>query len=297
MSSCSSAGAVPPPGVDGGPPGIAHEFRFTRGDFDYLRKRVTAHTGIVLAENKYDMLYARLVRRVRHLGLSSFGDYVELIRSGHEEEFVQLVNAITTNLTAFFREPCHFDYVREWLAPIAAKGQGLRLWSAGCATGEEPYSIAMTLLEALPQSRHGGVSILATDLDSHALEQARLGVYPQERIEQLDPTRRQRWFLRGKGRNGGLVRVKPELQAPIRFQPLNLLREWPIRPGLDAIFCRNVLIYFDKPNKQRIIEGFADRLRPGGYLFLGHSEALIGGVQHLEPVGRSCYRRNPRGMS
>ncbi|MBU0500340.1 MAG: protein-glutamate O-methyltransferase [Gammaproteobacteria bacterium] len=297
MSSFSEPEAAPSPRrwPPEEPSGICREFRFARSDFDYLRKLVTAHTGIVLAENKYDMLYARLVRRVRHLGLSGFGEYVELIRSGQGEEFVQLINAITTNLTAFFREPHHFDYLRKWLAPIAAGGQGLRIWSAGCATGEEPYSIAMTLLEALPQARHGGIGILASDLDSHALEQAQNGIYPLERINALGLARQQRWFLRGKGRNSGLVRVKPELQAPIQFHSLNLLSEWPIKPGLDAIFCRNVLIYFDRQTKQGIVKGFTDLLKPGGYLFLGHSEALIGITERFEPSGRSCYRLKSGG--
>ncbi|MEJ1355430.1 MAG: protein-glutamate O-methyltransferase CheR [Candidatus Sedimenticola sp. (ex Thyasira tokunagai)] len=272
-------------------PEIAREFHFTRSDFDYLRKLVSNHTGIILSENKYDMLYSRLVRRIRHLGLSSFAEYVELIRSGHQQEFIQLVNAITTNLTHFFREPHHFDYLRDRVLPTAMEDRCLRIWSAGCATGEEPYSIAITLLEALPANSDVDLRVLATDLDSHALQTAREGVFPVERIEGVSLARRHRWFLRGKGGKRGDVRVKPELQRVIQFNTLNLIQEWPIHAGFNAIFCRNVLIYFDKPTKDRIVERFANVLQPGGYLFLGHSESLIGATQQFEAVGRTSYRR------
>jgi len=277
-----------------GAPEIPREFQFKRRDFDYLRRLVTSHTGIVLSENKYDMLYARLVRRIRQLGLASFAQYVDLIRSGQEGEFIQLVNAITTNLTAFFREPHHFDYLRDQVVP-SVSDRGMHIWSAGCATGEEPYSIAMTLLEALPPRGQRGLRIRATDLDSNALQTARDGIYSLERLAGIGPARQRRWFLRGRGANEGLARVKPELQAPVRFSPLNLLGDWPAGPGFDAIFCRNVLIYFDKATKQRVLDRFAQALVPGGFLFLGHSESLLGVNEAFEPVGRSCYRLGAEG--
>lgn len=272
---------------------VGAQFHLSRADFDYLRRLVSDYTGIRLAENKYDMFYSRLVRRVRQLGLDGFEDYVALIRSGHPEEFVELVNAITTGLTDFFRESHHFDYLAgPFLLELRARGPGgIRIWSAGCSSGEEPYSIAMTLLEALDGDTTWPVHILATDLDTQALQKGRDGIYPYERVAGLAPARQRRWFQRGRGTRAGQVRVKPEPRALVAFHKLNLMEDWPIRPGLEAIFCRNVMIYFDPETKRRLLNRFHETLAPGGLLFIGHSESLIGLSDHFTAVGRTTYRR------
>lgn len=270
------------------------EFRFTREEFDYLRKVVNDHTGIVLSEHKFDMVYARLVRRIRELGLSGFDAYVERVRSDHGDELAQLINAITTGLTAFFREPHHYQTLRDQVVPSARARRRLRIWSAGCSSGEEPYSIAITVLEEIADTEREpegwDIRVLATDLDTHALARARLGVYPIERLEPVSSVRRRRWFLRGRGTRSGEARVKPVLQQHVTFNRLNLLEDWPSLGAIDAIFCRNVMIYFDQPTKTRLLHRFRQTLGPGGWLFLGHSESLIGISDVFDLVGRTTYR-------
>jgi len=269
------------------------EFEFTRRDFEFLKRVSNEHTGIVVSDDKFDMFYARLSRRVRRLGLHSFKQYCELVREQPEQELGELINAVTTNLTAFFRENHHFEFLRQQLIPeftAGAHGGELNCWSAGCSTGEEPYSLAMTLSESLPAGWRA--QILATDIDSNVLATAAAGVYRQERIAGIDQQRMRRYFQRGTGSHEGQVRAKAELRQMISFSQLNLMgQNWPVQGPLDFIFCRNVLIYFDRETKQRLAQGYARLLRPGAYLFIGHSESLFRLCDDFRLIGNTIYQK------
>ncbi len=246
------------------------EFEFTQRDFERVRSLIHRHAGIALAPSKQEMVYSRLARRLRATGITSFAAYLDALEgAGGGSEQEAFVNALTTNLTSFFREAHHFpilaDHLRQLREPVS-------IWCCASSTGEEPYSIAMTLCETYgtltPPAR-----ILATDIDTHVLATAERGVYPMERIEKLSPERRKRFFLKGTGAQSGLVRVRPELGKLITFRPLNLLADqWQISEPFDALFCRNVMIYFDKPTQARILSRFAPLMKPHGLLFAGHSE-------------------------
>ncbi len=266
------------------------------GDFAFLRSFVYEHCGISLGEHKRQLVQGRLVRRLRALKLRDFGAYCEMLRRDPQGELGELASAISTNVTAFFRESHHFDLLTDELLPrwIAEKKNGgrLRIWSAGCATGEEPYTLAMVLAEAL--EKHGGnvdAKILATDLSPQALETARKGVYPIDRLEGVSTERRRRWFLRGEGEFEQYACVHPRLRELVSILPLNLLHDWPMQGPFDAIFCRNVVIYFDKPTKQRLFQRYAGLLPEGGYLFLGHSESMYGLNDNFDLIGRTVYRK------
>ncbi|WP_130620941.1 CheR family methyltransferase [Dyella amyloliquefaciens] len=265
-------------------------------DFAFLRSFVYEHCGISLGEHKRQLVQGRLVRRLRALKLRDFGAYCEVLRRDPQAELGELASAISTNVTAFFRESHHFDLLTNELLPrwIAEKKNGgrLRIWSAGCATGEEPYTLAMVLAEAL--EKHGGnvdAKILATDLSPQALETARKGVYPIDRLEGVSTERRRRWFLRGEGEYDQYACVHPRLRELVSILPLNLLHDWPMQGPFDAIFCRNVVIYFDKPTKQRLFQRYAGLLPEGGYLFLGHSESMYGLNDNFDLIGRTVYRK------
>ncbi len=270
-------------------------YRFTDQDLARLRELIYRHTGIHMAENRRDLIYGRLSRRLRTLGLDSFADYCRLIEDGHEEELEHFRNAVTTNLTAFFRERHHFEYLADELLPELVRAKGaerrLRFWSAGCSTGEEPYSLAMVLRESLPDFQQWDVRILATDLDSQVLGRAEQGVYEIQNIERVLGPRLKRWFLRGSGPFQGKARVKPELREMVQFRQLNLMDAWPMKGPFDAIFCRNVLIYFDKETQKRLFERFAALLPMGGNLFIGHSESPLDLTDRFELIGKSVYRR------
>jgi chemotaxis protein methyltransferase CheR len=271
------------------------EFAFGDEDFEALRQLVKALTGINLTEQKRELVYGRLARRLRALNLRSFREYRRLLGTD-AGELVQLCNAITTNLTSFFRERHHFDYLREqFLRPLATDGRGqrrVRIWSAGCSSGEEPYSIAMTLLETLPDLPRWNARILATDLDSEVLERARRGVYPVERLGGLDPQRLERFFTAQPEHSGMTYRVKPELSALVTFRQLNLTQPLPMKGPLDVIFCRNTIIYFDKDTQRDLFRRMALLQRPGGRLLLGHSESLFKVSDDYTLIGRTIYRRN-----
>lgn len=268
------------------------EFEFTHDDFDYLRGIVTKTTGIVAPDDKYTMYYSRLARRLRSLGLSDFSAYREYLKKNQETESIELVNAVTTNLTSFFREKHHFDYIRESLLPekIRAGNRKLRIWSAGCSTGEEPYTIAMTLLQAIPDLKQWDIRILATDIDSNVLKTGSAGVYDASRIADLDISLLRRFFKKGGGSNEGKVKVTPDLTQLIQFRQLNLLHDWPITDKMDFIFCRNVVIYFDKDTKARLVNRFADQLQQQGILFMGHSESLYKTSSRFNLLGKTIYR-------
>uniref|UniRef100_A0A182T7B9 protein-glutamate O-methyltransferase n=1 Tax=Anopheles maculatus TaxID=74869 RepID=A0A182T7B9_9DIPT len=238
--------------------------------FRRISQLIYQRAGIVLAEHKREMVYNRLVRRLRLLDLQGFGDYLALLESDpNSAEWQAFINALTTNLTAFFREAHHFPILAEH---ARSRPNGYSVWSTAASTGEEPYSIAMTLNDALGP-RATGTLVWASDIDTQVLEKAEAGVYRQEDLRTLTAEQMQRYFLRGTGPHHGLVRVRPELVAQVHYQPLNLLAtEWELPGSFDAIFCRNVMIYFDKATQERILRRFVPMLKPGGLLFAGHSE-------------------------
>ncbi len=270
------------------------EFNFTREDFDYLRKIVTELTGILASEDKYTLYYSRLARRVRRLGLKDFSEYRKYLDSNRDSEIIELVNSVTTNLTSFFRENHHFEFIRDHILPDKIK-QGdrkLRIWSAGCSTGEEPYSIAMTLAETIPDYRQWDIQILATDLDSQVLRHASTGVYDESRIKGIEAIRLQRFFIRDNSQENPQLNIQPELQRLITFKQLNLLHHWPIHDKIDFIFCRNVVIYFDKVTKDQLVDRFADHLTGDGYLFMGHSESLFRSSERFKLLGQTIYQKS-----
>ncbi len=270
------------------------EFAFGDEDFEALRELVKSLTGINLSDQKRELVYGRLSRRLRALNLGSFHQYRKLL-AANPQELVQLTNAITTNLTSFFRERHHFEYLREEvLGPIAANPRAarrVRIWSAGCSTGEEPYSIAMTVIEALSDLPRWDIRILATDLDSDVLARARAGVYAVERMHGVDSKRLARFFT--ERRSGAIVsyQVVPELAALITFKQLNLMHQLPMKGPLDAIFCRNTVIYFDKDTQRDLFRRIAVLQRRGDKLLLGHSESLFQVSNDYTLIGRTVYRR------
>jgi len=256
---------------------IEREFRFSKQDFDLLRQLVNKYTGISLSDHKQEMLYSRLSRRLRALKLDSFTSYYKLLLSDDGEELMHFINAVTTNLTSFFREPHHFGLLAQVMLPrLLAKKKDtrrIRIWSAGCASGEEAYSIAMAVKEVVPVE--WDVKILATDLDSAVLTKAMQGVYEEEKMNNVSQARLHRWFKKGTKTQIGRVQVIPELQSIITFKRLNLIEAWPMRGPFDIIFCRNVVIYFDKSTQKLLFDRFANILDNEGYLVIGHSENLF----------------------
>jgi len=268
-----------------GPAAPAREFPFSAEHFRTISERVYGFSGIRLPEAKREMVYARLARRLRALGLASFDDYVRYLEL-EPAEWEHCTNALTTNVTAFYREEHHF---RTLSAHAKAHGADApyRVWSAGCSTGEEPYTIAMCLAESLGDHAY---QVLATDLDTQVLATAREGIYPLASVQKLSTEQQKRFFLRGAGRFEGRARVRPALAGRVEFQRVNLMdREWPVPGGLDAIFCRNVMIYFDKTTQARLIERFAALLKPAGLFFAGHAESLLDNGRHFRLRGQTVY--------
>jgi len=269
---------------------IQREFHMSEKDFNEISDLAYKYTGIVLGDHKQDMVYGRLARRMRDLGLSNFVDYLELIQETSQPEVSLFINAITTNLTSFFRESHHFDYLTSAALPQLLKGNRgkLRCWSAGCSTGEEPYSISLTLNEFTPM-KNWDVKVLATDLDSSVLQKASQGVYDIERIESLSKSVKSKWFLFDRN-HPDIVKVSPTLQQLIRFKRLNLLEGWPMKGKFDFIFCRNVMIYFNEETQVRLLNRFADILNPNGFLFIGHSESLHSVASRFNSMGKTIYQ-------
>lgn len=272
------------------------EFVFTDKDFRQIQNLVGRHTGISLSDAKRDLVYSRLARRLRALGLVHFKDYTRLLEDEHEDELIQFTNAITTNLTSFFRENHHFEHLAKTALPEIMKrnasSRRIRIWSAGCSTGEEPYSLAMIVRETVPETQGWDVKILATDLDSNVLERAQNGLYTEERVNGISKSRLRKYFLKGRGENSEYVRVSQGLQELITFKQLNLMHEWPLKGPFDIIFCRNVVIYFDKPTQKILFERYAEILHPEGYLYVGHSESLYRVTKRFELIGNTIYKQN-----
>ncbi|MGN4120378.1 CheR family methyltransferase, partial [Burkholderia gladioli] len=266
------------------------DFAFTGEDFARIRALIHRRAGISLSEHKRDMAYSRLARRLRALGLDSFRDYLDrLERDNDPVEWEAFTNSLTTNLTAFFREAHHFPILAEF---VKTRPAPVSVWCSAASTGEEPYSLAITLLEALGPSAARQASILATDLDTQVLEKARLGIYTFDQVKHLSQERLRRFFLKGTGPQAGRVKVRPELRQMIRFEPLNLTdADYGIGQGFDAIFCRNVMIYFDKPTQGQVLARFEPLLKPGGLLFAGHSENFSYVTQAFRLRGQTVYER------
>ncbi|AMJ56832.1 MULTISPECIES: CheR family methyltransferase [Stenotrophomonas] len=275
------------------PSSAERDFEFSDRDFRRVCELIHTRAGIALAPAKRDMVYGRLSRRLRVLGLRSFKDYLDQLESQDGDEWQAFTNALTTNLTSFFREPHHFDKLREELQMRAPRAP-LKLWSCAASTGEEPYSMAITACEAF-SSMTPPVRIIATDVDTQVLATASQGVYAMDRIAGLDPALKRRYFQRGSGPNEGKCRVLPALRSLIEFRPLNLLsNRYDVGGPFDALFCRNVMIYFDKPTQRGILSRLVQHMDEDSLLYTGHSENYLHAADLIQPCGRTLYRRSRR---
>ncbi|MBN1242398.1 MAG: methyltransferase domain-containing protein [Spirochaetales bacterium] len=266
-------------------------------DFKRLSDYIERELGIRMPDTKRVMLESRLQKRVRLLGLDGFPAYVDYVFSdeGSRHELINMIDAVTTNKTDFFREADHFDFVERTLVPEALAVGGnraLRFWSAGCSTGEEPYTLAMVLEECREDRRELEYAILASDISTAVLQKAITAVYDEERVADIPVSFRKKYLLRSKDRNASRVRIRPELRARVEFIRVNLMDDrYPVEGLFDAVFCRNVIIYFERPTQERILRRLVDHVRPGGYLVLGHSETLTGMDMPLKSVAPTIYRR------
>lgn len=275
---------------------LAQTFDLSDKDFLRFRELIYDETGIALSERKKRLLVARLTKRLRALGLQSFGEYYDYLinNPAGKDEFEHFINRITTNKTDFFRERHHFDFLHDELLPdIIREGERsgqrrLRIWSAGCSTGEEPYSIAMTVADTFARARGWDIRILATDLDTNVLETASAGIYPSQTVAPINRDYLSRYFVR----NGTGYEVCPEIKHQVVFRKLNLMQPaFPMKRPFDLIFCRNVIIYFDMETKTRLMNKFHEQLKPGGYMFIGHSESLMNMKTSFSYVKNTIYRK------
>jgi chemotaxis protein methyltransferase CheR len=277
---------------------MADALELSDRDLQAIAQLVYARSGITLHDGKRALVTVRLQKHVRGGGFRTFGEYLEFVEQDESgDELVQLLDAISTNHTSFFREPRHFDFLANVAVPdVIGRGAGtsLHLWSAGCATGEEPYSLAMTLIDALPAEWRPAVRIFASDLSATALAKARTGIYRLERLALLPPEVVRRHFEKGLGAQTGLARVKTEAQDLVSFARLNLVDVNDLGQRFAFIFCRNVMIYFDRAMQQRVTATLERHLVPGGYLFLSHAETLSGIAHSLQHVAPAVYRRGER---
>ncbi|CAK0746515.1 chemotaxis protein methyltransferase [Gammaproteobacteria bacterium] len=273
-----------------------HQFVLAENDFNRVRDLAYRLAGISLGPHKRDMVYSRLVRRLRALNLNSFRVYLDQVEKGGTE-VQSFLNALTTNLTYFFREEHHFPILVRHAQAKAAHGGVVRLWSAASSTGEEPYSMAIALAEGF-NTITPPIRLFATDIDTDVLQRAQAGIYPLDAVNRLPSTSLRRFFLRGVGPQEGSARVRPELQNLVTFRQLNLLAEtWEIETPMDAIFCRNVMIYFDKPTQREVVEGFVQVLAPDGLLFMGHAESLQHVADLVKPIGQTVYSLTPQAIA
>ena len=269
---------------------MEREFEFNKADFRFIASLVHEKTGIVLAEHKEDMVYARIARRLRSLNLHSFRDYCSLL-DDRGEEMGHFVNAVTTNMTSFYREKYHFEHLRDMvLKPMMnnpPSNRRVRLWSAACSSGAEAYSMALCCLEAFGDMAGWDVKILATDIDTRMLEKAQNGIYSTEEVSPIPVALRQKYTQAA----GDHMQMSEEVRKLITFKQLNLIESWPFKGPFDVVFCRNVVIYFDKPTQRVLFENIAKRIRPEGWLYIGHSETLHGISQRFEIRGKTLYQR------
>ena len=270
---------------------VEGEFLFTEDDFKKIANILHSHAGIALAEGKAALVYSRLAKRLRTLGLRSFREYCSLVEGQQGvDERQAMMAALTTNVTRYFREPHHFDHLREVVMPklaeTARRGGRVRLWSAACSNGQEPYSMAITVLGALPEAANLDVKILATDIDPNMIAEGRTGIYREDAVAPVPLELRRKWFKK----SGSGWEVADELRELVAFRELNLIGDWPMKGKFDVIFCRNVVIYFDEPTQERIWSRFAPALVPGGTLYIGHSERVSGpATNQFETTGLTTY--------
>lgn len=279
---------------------VEGEFVFTAEDFRNIAQILHSHAGIALNEGKAALVYSRLAKRLRTLGLRSFRDYCALIQDADGVDERQLMTAaLTTNVTRFYREPHHFDHLRDEVMPMLAerarRGGRVRLWSAACSNGQEPYSMAMTALSVLPEAAELDFRILATDIDPNMVADGIAGVYPEEALDAAPPALRHRFFEKAQASGGAqgrnLLSATQALRDLISFRELNLIGDWPMRGKFDVIFCRNVVIYFDDATQERVWKRFTPLMNPGATLYIGHSERVSGpAVQQLNTSGLTTYR-------
>lgn len=277
--------------------GFSGEIPFSDADFRAIADLAQERFGLSLAESKKPLVYSRLSRRLKSRQVNSFPDYISLLnRREEEQERLELISALTTNVTSFFREAHHFDslrtFVEEQLKDKVLSGARLRFWSAGCSSGQEPYSIAMTILQCLPDARDRDVRILATDIDPKILEKARSGIYPSEEIAGIPSDLRKKWTRPVPG-DEAMSSVVDDLKELITFNELNLTTDWPFRGPFDVIFCRNVAIYFNQKTQQELWQSFSSKLKPDGHLYIGHSERVTGpALRDLTGIGITSYQKS-----
>jgi chemotaxis protein methyltransferase CheR len=283
--------AFDPRDVRGSDSFLQREFPMSAKNYQTVSALAYLHSGIVLTDIKQEMVYSRLARRLRELALRDFDGYVVRLETGWEEEASEFLNAITTNLTFYFRENHHFEYLAETVIPhlkkIHARDRRIRVWSSAASTGEEPYSIAMVLKEGFSES-NWDIKILATDLDSNVLATAKAGIYHNDRIATMSKERQRRWFSPVDEEH---VIVDPELAKMMTFKRLNLLHEWPMKGFFDVVFCRNVIIYFDKETQSKLFIKMHKLMGPESHLFIGHSESLLDAASLFKALGRTVYKR------
>lgn len=278
-----------------GPLGAERRESMSDKEFHALAEFIHTECGIKLPPAKKTMLEARLQKRLRILGLDSYKAYSEHLFSpgGAESELIHLIDAVTTNTTDFFREPRHFEYLDDTVLPewrARRSGPEFRVWSAGCSTGMEPYTLSIVLSEFAARVPDFRFSILATDISTQVLEKAMRGIYAEDQVRAVPESLKRKYFLRSKDRSRGLVRMAPELRRAVAFRHLNFMEKFAVREKMDVIFCRNVIIYFDKPTQENLLRRLASCLAPGGHLFIGHSESLAGMSLPLRQVAPTIYR-------
>ncbi|CUQ67262.1 CheR family methyltransferase [Candidatus Nitrospira inopinata] len=268
-------------------------YSITRDEFRRFQKLIYDESGIALNDQKESLLVSRLMKRLRELGVDTFSEYYEKVTGDPTgEEFTKLLDCVSTNKTDFFREPRHFAFLREQILPQLERDKRVRIWSSACSTGEEPYTIAITLYEGVRDPAQWDFKILASDLSTRVLARAASGVYEEERLRDVEPAVLRRHFLRGRGEREGLFKIKPHLASVVRFRRINLMDDqFPIKTPLDVIFCRNVMIYFDRPTQEQLVNKFHRYLKPGGYLCIGHSESLQWVRHPFKLVAPTIYRK------
>ncbi|HEX4842478.1 MAG TPA: CheR family methyltransferase [Limnobacter sp.] len=268
------------------------EFEFTEKDFARVRALILKIAGISLATSKQSMVYSRLARRLRACNLNKFSTYLDALEASNSNpEWEHFTNSLTTNLTSFYREAHHFEILKKQLQSLS-RASRIELWCSAASTGEEPYTMAITAMEAF-NSMNPPVRILATDIDTKVLEHARKGVYRLDQVEKIPQEILRKYFLKGKGDSEGLIRIRPEVQALVSFRKLNLMEPaWQLRPGFDGIFCRNVMIYFEKDVQLQILKRFAPLMNPGGLLYAGHSENFAMARDYFTLRGKTVYTVN-----
>lgn len=272
---------------------VEGEYPFTKANFDQIASFLRENTGIALGEAKAALVYSRLAKRLRQLGMADFDEYCRYVTTAEgAAERHEMVNALTTNVTRFYREPHHFEHLRNEVVPhlaqAAKQGRRVRLWSAACSSGEEPYSIALTLLDAFGDAAHYDIKILATDIDAKVVARARAGVYRDEAVEPIPGVIRDRWMARERQGSAKQWRVKGAVRSLVTFNELNLIGAWPMRGSFDVIFCRNVVIYFEEATQATIWRRFKDVMTPDARLYIGHSERVD--VPGFESAGLTIYK-------